>query len=220
MIKLYTGTPGSGKSLHIAERIYYTLRAGRPVIGNFSIDLEKVHKKKKDKLKYTEVDNLDLTPTFLINYSRKYFGDRKIKEDEILLVIDEAQIIFNARDWQRTNSKKDENGIGWLQFYSQHRKYGFEVVLVAQFDGMIDRQIRSLVEYEYKHRKLSNFGLAGKIMSFIFFGKVFCAVAYWYPIGERLGADWFIAKRKIYEIYDTYKDYGVSKVLQLDEKKE
>lgn len=44
MIDFYSGTPGSGKSLHTAERLYYWLRAGRPAICNFNINLQKVNK--------------------------------------------------------------------------------------------------------------------------------------------------------------------------------
>lgn len=37
MVSLYSGTPGSGKSLHIAERIYRRMQQRRPVIANFQI---------------------------------------------------------------------------------------------------------------------------------------------------------------------------------------
>ena len=56
---------------------------------------------------------------------------------------------------------------------------------------MIDKQIRSLIEYEYIHRKVSNFGVVGKVMSMVTFGKLFCAVKMWYPLNERLGAEFF-----------------------------
>ena len=38
--------------------------------------------------------------------------------------------------------------------FSQHRKLGYRVILIAQFDRMLDRQIRSVLEYEYIHRKV------------------------------------------------------------------
>ena len=79
-------------------------------------------------------------------------------EDQILLVIDESQLIFNARDWQKAGREK------WLSFFSQHRKYGYHIILVAQFDRMIDRQIRSLIEYEYVHRKVGNYGIKGRAL--------------------------------------------------------
>ena len=35
------------------------------------------------------------------------------------------------------------------------------MILIAQFDKMVDRQFRALFEYEYVHRKVSNFGVVG-----------------------------------------------------------
>lgn len=207
MISLYSGTPGSGKSLHIARRIYYTLRCKRPVIANFPIRLDYVRKQRPEKLKFLYVDNLDLNPEMLIEYASQYFRKRPLKEDQILLVIDEAQIVFNSRSWQQSGRSK------WLSFFSQHRKYGFEIVLIAQFDGMIDKQIRTLIEYNFIHRRLSNFGLIGKIMSIFWLGKVFVAVQMWYPLNERIGSDMFVAHKKYYRIYDTWGDFGTKKAL-------
>ena len=48
MIFLYSGTPGSGKSLHVAERLYHLLRAGRPTVCNFPININRIPKKKRD----------------------------------------------------------------------------------------------------------------------------------------------------------------------------
>ena len=81
---------------------------------------------------------------------------------------------------------------------------GFEVVLVAQFDRMLDRQIRSLIEYEWIHRKVSNFGIQGKIFSLLFGGKLFVAVKVWYPMKQKVGSEFFMYKKKFSDIYDTY----------------
>lgn len=207
MISLYSGTPGSGKSLHIARRIYYTLRDKRPVIANFEVKREYIRKKRPEKLRFTYIPNDELTPERLIEFSAEYFRKRIIREDTILLVIDEAQIIFNSRAWQQSGRSQ------WLSFFSQHRKYGYEIVLIAQFDGMIDKQIRTLIEYNYIHRKMSNFGLVGKIMSLFWLGKAFCAVKMWYPLNERLSSEIFSARKKFYRIYDTWADFGTKKAL-------
>ena len=45
------------------------------------------------------------------------------------------------------------------------------MILIAQFDKMVDRQFRALFEYEYVHRKVSNFGVVGWLMSLVFLGK-------------------------------------------------
>lgn len=199
MISLYSGTPGSGKSLHIAQRIYHGLKSGRTIICNFDIDRESIRRKRPLEMNFIYCNNSELTPQYLVEFSKFYHKDKKrVKEDDILLVIDECQIMFQSRKW---NSAGRED---WLIFFSQHRKLGYEIVLVAQFDGMIDRQIRSLIEYEYIHRKVSNFGIQGRIMSLFTFGNLFVCVKVWYPLSEKLGSEFFKAHKKYYQIYDTY----------------
>lgn len=202
MIVLYSGTPGSGKSLHTAERLYWWLRAGRPAICNFEINLKRVRKKKPEALPFTYWDNREMTVDRLIDYSRRYFGGKKPKEDSILLVIDEAQLIFNAREWQKIGREK------WLSFFSQHRKFGYYIILVAQFDRMIDRQIRSMIEYEYIHRKMSNFGIKGKALSLVMGGHMFVAVQVWYAMKEKTGTELFRAKKRYYSLYDTFGSFS------------
>lgn len=204
MISLYSGTPGSGKSLHVASRIYHKLRSGRPVIANFDFDAVSAVGRKRGG-EFVQVNNDELTPAFLREYSDQYFRKRRFHEETILLVIDEAQLLFNAREWN-VSGRSD-----WLSFFTQHRKFGYEVVLVAQFDRMLDRQIRSLLEYEYVHRKVSNFGVKGWLLSIWTLGKLFCAVKMWYPLHERIGADWFLARKKYYRLYDTYKRFDSEK---------
>ena len=71
---------------------------------------------------------------------------------------------------------------------------------------MLDRQIRSLVETEYKHRKLTNFGAKGLLM-IVIFHKMFVAVQYWYPIQEKVGSEFFNLRKKVCAIYDTFKRF-------------
>ena len=198
MISLYSGTPGAGKSLHVARMICNRLRAGKPVIGNFHLAVEKIGGRKLGE--YLEVDNLELTVELLVRCSQGLQAVRggRLREGAILLVIDESQILFNSRDYGR----KDR--AGWLSFFTQHRKLGYEVILVAQFDRMLDRQIRALVEYEYRHRKVSNYGVVGFLMSAVFLGNLFVSVKIWYPMKEKVGSEFFIAKKKYYSLYDTF----------------
>lgn len=196
MITLYSGTPGSGKSLHCARTIKNWSRLGYPVIGNFPVDLS-MHK----RADFTYCPNDKMNPKFLIDYSRQRFGSKTPKEGSILLVIDECQLIFNAREWQQKRMAK------WISFFTQHRKLGYDIILIAQFDRMIDRQIRSLIEYEYIHRKMSNFGWQGKILSLMFGGKTFISVKMWYPLNEKIGSEIFHARKSLYRIYDSYATF-------------
>ena len=91
-----------------------------------------------------------------------------------------------------------------LTFFTLHRHLGFDIILIAQFDRMLDRQIRALIEYEYIHRKVSNFGWKGKILSLLALGNLFVTVKVWYPMKEKVGSEFFKCKRKYYSLYDTY----------------
>ena len=192
MIYLYSGTPGSGKSLHQAKDIYHWLRRGRCCICNFDIDVNRIPKAKGQ---FIYLDNEHLTPDILIKFSRVYFNDHEFKEGRLRLYIDECQLLFNAREWQTYGRKE------WLSFFTQHRKYGYDIYLIAQFDRMIDRQIRSLIEYEIIHRKASNFGTVGALLSMFSGGNLFVAVMMWYPLKEKISSEFFKANKKYYQIW-------------------
>lgn len=199
MIYLYSGTPGAGKSLHVAKVITEHIRRGRPVIANFPIDYAMIKGKRKGE--FLERDNMELSPDFLLACSNalRVVQDGKLKEGTILLVIDESQILFNSRDW----GQKDRGA--WLSFFSQHRKLGYDVILVSQYDRMLDRQIRALVEYEYKHRKVKNYGSFGFLLSMVAGGNLFVCVEMWYPLKQKVGSHFFVARKKYYGLYDTFK---------------
>lgn len=202
MISLYSGTPGTGKSLHVASRIYYLCKRGKPVICNFMVNLKNI-KKCKNVDSFHFVDNADLTPDFLISFSQSFFGEKNVKESSIFLVIDEAQLMFNAREWSKSGRE------GWISFFTQHRKYGYDIVLIAQFDRMLDRQIRSLLEYEYIHRKVLNYGWRGVLLSAFFLcPHLFVAVKVWYPLKEKVSSEFFRYNKKFSSLYDTYKSFS------------
>lgn len=195
MIYLYSGTPGSGKSLHTARVIYYTLFRDKPVICNFNINTSYV----KHSERFEFIDNTRLTPDKLMDFSRNYFAGTPVKEGSILLVIDECQMLFNARQWDKADRD------GWNKFFQIHRHFGYDIILVAQFDRMIDRQIRSLIEYEQIHRRVSNFGIKGKFLCALTLSpRLFVSVKMWYPMREVVGSDFFRANKKYFRLYDTY----------------
>lgn len=194
MIYFYSGTPGSGKSLHVAKDIYTKLFINKGnVIANFDINRD-VYNKKKKKGKFTYISNTELTPNFFYEYAKEnhILG----KESQTLAIIDECQIIFNPRSWS------DKNRIDWINFFTQHRKWGYNFILISQFDRLVDRQIRSLFEYEIKHRKVNNFKGA-KLLPF----STFVAVEYWYGVKERIGCNFFTYKNKYGRLYDTFKNF-------------
>jgi len=197
MITLFSGTPGSGKSLHVAklllEKITYQKKL---IITNYPVNLDFI---KRSRCKVVVLDNQTLTCDMLEWISsRWWFKGKPIQEGGIICVIDEAQLLFNAREWSKSGRSD------WISLFTQQRKYGIDFYLIAQFDRMLDRQIRSLIEYEYVHRKMSNCGFWGRFYSALLGGKVFVAVKRWYPLKERIGAEYFRFRKKYGKFYDTH----------------
>lgn len=193
MIKTYTGTPGSGKSLHMAKNIMSWLKLGRSVIGTVQINRDLV---KKYKGTYFFVDIYSLNPKDLIEFARK--NCVKGKESQVLLVIDECQRIFNSRDW----NAKDRRS--WNEFFQVHRHFGFDVLLITQFTKLLDKQLLSLIEYNHVHRKVKNFGMFGFLMSAFTGGRLFVCVSEWFPIHSKIGSDFFLYNKKLGSFYDSY----------------
>lgn len=202
-IYLYSGTPGTGKSLHAANDVRFALnRRMRPVIGNFEIDADAPVRHPEN---YRYVPNSELTPKLLTDFADAFWeslGWDEFREDYILLVLDECQLLFNSREW----SAKDR--LAWLEFFSQHRKYGYKVLFIAQSAKMVDNQFRMLIEYEVNHRKVSNMGIIGDILGLLTFNRLFCQVLYYFQMGERLGCTWYLALRADMRMYDTHKRFA------------
>lgn len=200
MIELYSGTPGSGKSLHMADVMKRWIHFFKsPVIGNF--DFNGYACRPRGWGSYLEVDNNVLHPELLIYFSETYKKLRKwerVPEEHILLVIDECQLLFNAREWN------NENRPAWISFFTQHRKLGYRVILVAQFDQMIDKQVRSLIEYEHIHRKVKNIGFGGQIFNLVAGGGLHVDVKVYKPLNQKVGSTFFKADKKLFALYDSY----------------
>ena len=198
MIYLYSGTPGSGKSLHTARDIRDWLRVKRlPVICNFDVNPQT---RNYGRLFHYR-PNDQLTPDYLLDFAHRYWKGRRVREDSILLVIDEAQLVFNSRSWNASQR------MAWVEFFSQHRHFGYKVVLIAQFDRMIDRQIRCLIEIEVNHRKLANFGLKGLLLSLPFAGRLFIGVGYYYGLREKVSTCFILPRRAYFRLYDSYNRF-------------
>lgn len=206
MILAYTGTPGSGKSYHAVYDIWKRVQLGFPVVTNIPLEIpwkRSLLRKNEEKRKETYVfkETFDITPKFLEQFSeriRVQHGWKRVPEEYITLVIDEAQLVFNCRDWQVAGRAE------WLRFFQLHRKLGYKIILITQIAKMLDSQLRGLMEYEIIHRKASNFGLKGMFLSVLFMTPtLILAVRVWAVMRERIDAQVFRYSRRIARMYDT-----------------
>lgn len=203
MITLYTGTPGSGKSLRAAYRIIWEVQRGKTVIGNMAIDTDKLYsfcKRKKKIGKYIYVPTEKMTVPFLVQYAKQYHKPRK--ESQTLVIIDEP-VMFNPRTYARPDR------LQWITFFATHRHLGFDFLLITQNDKLIDKQIRSFIETEFRFRSIRNFKLFGSFL-YLITGGLFVAIEYWYGPKLRCGSDFFRLNRKKAAIYDSFQNFNDS----------
>lgn len=197
-VMIYTGTPGSGKSYEAMLNTIRNLKKGKKVITNFAISFTEKEKSKGLDKGYKYLPNNKITVEYLINYALENKMLENKKEHQCIVIIDEAGGRFNCRK-SSDREHKDEMR-EWVDFFSQHMKLGYDFILVAQNDRMIDRQIRGVIETEYKFRQINRFGLLALIPF-----KVFCKVEYWYSVRERVSANFIRFKKSNIFRYDRFK---------------
>lgn len=202
MIELYTGTPGSGKSLHAAADIKYWVENKRePVICNFNINNSLLRQKGRGQIITIKNSDIKDKPEIFKDISdiyKKKLGINYIKEDTILIILDESQLLYNSRSWNDKSRSK------WISFFSQHRKLGFKIIMIAQYAEMIDKQIRALVEFEYSHRKVKNISKSAAMLNIVSGGGLHVAVKYYAPFSEKVDQKFFKGNRILYSLYDSY----------------
>ena len=196
MIWLYTGTPGSGKSLHANRCILNASMRNRQVIANFAVKPTKKQIRKGKRPIFW--DNSEITPKKLVRYAKDHH--KKGKEGQTLLVVDECQILYNCRAFA------DVSRADWVKFFSLHRHFGYDIILITQYDRMIYRQIRVMAEYQVKHRSVNNFRFLGFLIGLMGI-KLFVAIETWYGINEVNSKAFFRGKRKLYNVYDSYANF-------------
>lgn len=197
MISLYTGRPGSGKSLNAVRTIRRFLKVYKSdVIANFEVNANEGWEGN-----FTYMPNSGFTAGNLVDFAVHYWSSHDFKEDGFLVVVDEAQLLFNSRNWQ------DADRMQFLELLSQHRKYGMKIIMIAQADIMIDKQFRSLVEVEVNHRKISSFGFGGLVMRYAAFGEIFYAYEKYYGTNVKIGSEVFRYKKSLGEMYNSYTTF-------------
>ena len=133
---LLTGKRGTGKSLNAVKTIQQYLQQGRIVATNLDLFVEhllspssRVISYRLPDVPFSELLNHPLFPRGNLN---------PIDEAKNgLLVLDECAGFLNSRDW------KDKDRTALIAFLAQSRKYGWDLILIAQGPSMIDKQIRT-----------------------------------------------------------------------------
>jgi len=217
MISLYSGTVGGGKSYHATELALTWVRTGKHVIANFPIKIPDSKfflflyflfpfiKRYYEKQLKNWIFEENITPEYLIAKTMEMGW--MSKESQCLLLIDEAGVIFNSRDYAVDPKSRNK----WIKFFSLSRKLGYDVVLIAQHDRMLDRQIRSLLEYDVKHLRANN----SFFLRFldIFRVTLFMYVYRWYGTKMKANLRFSFYSSLVANRYDTMRLFDMNELI-------
>jgi len=133
------GKLGTGKTKFCVWRAQEALRKGRRVASNVNLMLDKLTPERRS----TYIRIPDKPSSFDLAAIGHGNPDSYDESKNGVLILDELGTWLNARNFQ----DKDRGGvIDWL---IHARKLGWDVYLIVQDSGMIDKQVReSLVEYQ------------------------------------------------------------------------
>lgn len=166
MITIVQGVVGGGKTIFAVEETIRRISEGGHVYTNVDMDEAQcrgyVMRKHKRYLKRGLIRKLPETENIRTWVDFIDFGS---VEDPILVVLDEAQMFWNSRDWAKTAKAEGENPM--LSFLTQSRKAGVDVMVISQDAGNIDKQFRVLAQSvvtarNMAHMKLPIFGISLK----------------------------------------------------------
>jgi len=150
MIIIHEGVPGAGKSFDAVRKILSALKKGRRVYTNIDgMDRPECLEYIAGFCQTTRDDLID--QLFFIEKGKiQHFWD--FIESGSLIVIDEAQLYFNSRDFTKTANRE------FSDWASTHRHHGYDLILITQRAERIDTAVRSLAEFKYRYRKLTFLG--------------------------------------------------------------
>ncbi|MBJ7330724.1 MAG: hypothetical protein JHC95_12565 [Solirubrobacteraceae bacterium] len=158
-LSLVVGAPGAGKSYYAVRAISDAVQSGRLVATNVTLEedwaprvaganiFRRLIPGRRRKLEAAYRDRVLVSDDLSELFSIRLRGQG---EGRGLMVLDEAHNWMNSRAW------RDQDRTEIVRFFSQHRKLGWDVLLITQDELNVDRQVRSLFEYLVTLRNLRN----------------------------------------------------------------
>lgn len=192
MIEIYQGRIGGGKSYSAISTIAAHLSKGGLVYSNIEINPEGMARLlAKRHGVYFDPEQYRPLPDNVFGWQEEVFwGTRAL---DTLVVIDEAQVFYNSRDWQRTATEHQR----MLTFLTQSRKACVSVIFITQHAENIDKQFRLLAQNFWMFRDIAKFPPLAPFMGFCFL-----AVSLDYT-GEKIGSRLIPKSKLVFAAYDT-----------------
>ncbi len=171
-IKIHHGANGSYKtSGAIQDDAVPALKAGRVVVTNIrGFTLERVLAVYPDLPETANIINLDFDNTEDLNRMRTWW---QWVPQGAFVIFDETQLLF-PKSWKDSDlklfdytggidqAKIDNRPINWLDAWTRHRHFGWDVVLTTPNITYIRDDIRATCEMAYKHSNMAAIGWKGR----------------------------------------------------------
>ncbi|WPD21605.1 MAG: zonular occludens toxin domain-containing protein [Candidatus Electrothrix scaldis] len=127
-----------GLNFHLEEDWAFIMALSHPDVIKGTLDYEDCVKSLLDRCFYigqvhTCYELAEKYKDRCVGYAAKRF------ERKILIVIDEAGLYLNTRDYRKN--------FPWVEFFTQHRKLGLDIILIAHHIRFIDNQAQHLISY-------------------------------------------------------------------------
>lgn len=147
MIEIFQGRIGGGKTYSAVVRMAAQCAKGGHVYTNIELNpdgfVRFVEKSFRKKITFAQVRYLNESqiPNFQKEIAAGSMGL------PVLVVIDEAHLWFNARDWAKQSKEM-------LTFLTQSRKVSVDVIFITQACTNIDKQFRVLCQYVWAFKDI------------------------------------------------------------------
>lgn len=197
MIELYEGRLGGGKTYSATVRMVDHFRRGGVVCTNVELIWPKIKSYIEDKWGLIAEDSqfIPLSDDQIGLFH--HFTPSGTKQLPVLVVIDEAHLTFNARDFAKTDKLYRET----LTFLTQSRKVNTDVIFIAQSVLNMDKQFMRLVQFIWRFRDLAKWKIPGLGIAYPL--KQILAVQFDYD-GKTILQRSFVRKdTKIFGLYNT-----------------
>jgi zona occludens toxin (predicted ATPase) len=157
MIELYEGRLGGGKTYSACVRMVDQVARGGLIATNIEIVWDKFSEYIQNKFNVVpERDQFISLQDEQIGLFHR-FTPSGTAELPVLVVIDEAHLTFNARDFAQTDKLYRET----LTFLTQSRKVNTDIIFIAQSVLNMDKQFMRLVQFIWRFRDLAKWKIPG-----------------------------------------------------------
>jgi len=196
MIEVFEGRLGGGKTYHAVKRMVKYLASGGVVCSNIALKMDAVaaYLRTCYSWEYQEGQYIFLEDEKINQFYRH--TPSGTPECPSLVVIDEAHIWLNARDWANVLREM-------LIFLTQSRKCFTDIIFISQSALNIDKQIMRLVQYVWRFRdlkklKIAELGIGWPLNQFL-------VAQYDYDGKTLLDKKFELKDKQIYPLYNTHE---------------